>query len=229
MDGAVSRIYKTIYADPPWDESGGGEICRGAQKHYPLMKTREICALPVAPLAAKNAHLYLWVTNNYLQDGFEVMDAWGFRYITLITWAKDKIGLGQYYRGQTEHCMFGVRGNLPYRTHLDDAGKERRNQGRTLLRAERTVHSRKPEQMRVAIEHVSYPPYLELFARGGSPGWDVWGNEAENSIEMPTGFENQSSLFAASEPSTHGGGETAGNKELPPPKEPEIFDPEERL
>jgi N6-adenosine-specific RNA methylase IME4 len=184
----VSAPYRTIYADPPWNESGGGKICRGAQRHYPLMKTREICALPVATLAEENAHLYLWVTNNFLRDGFAVCDAWGFRYVTLITWAKDKIGLGQYFRGQTEHCIFAVRGNIPYRTRPD--GK--RAQGTTLLRAERTIHSRKPEEMRRVIESVSPPPYLELFAREQVAPWDVWGDEVPNSITMPG-----SGLFAA--------------------------------
>jgi N6-adenosine-specific RNA methylase IME4 len=181
----MSLKYQTIYADPPWNESGGGKICRGAQRHYPLMKTRDICALPVGALADANAHLYLWVTNNFLQDGFEVCEAWGFRYITLITWAKDKIGLGQYFRGQTEHCIFAVRGNIPYRTHLNEKGKEVRSQGSTLLRADRKIHSRKPDAMRTAIQLVSPPPYLELFARESAPGWDVWGNQVESSIVMP--------------------------------------------
>jgi hypothetical protein len=34
--------YKTIYADPPWSEVGGGQIVRGAQRHYSLMKTEDI-------------------------------------------------------------------------------------------------------------------------------------------------------------------------------------------
>ncbi len=108
--------YKTIYADPPWLEQGGGaKYKRGADRHYPLMKTANIARLPVAELAEDNAHLYLWVTNNFLRDGFEVMEAWGFKYKTTITWAKDRFGLGQYFRGQTEHCLFGVRGVLPYK------------------------------------------------------------------------------------------------------------------
>lgn len=72
--------YDIIYADPPWNEAGGGKIKRGADRHYPLMRTKEIIALPVMDLAADNAHLYLWVTNNFLPDGLEVMKAWGFEY-----------------------------------------------------------------------------------------------------------------------------------------------------
>lgn len=182
--------YKTIYADPPWSEVGGGQICRGAQKHYELMKTKDICDLrlfapdkefhnlSIRQITEENAHLYLWVTNNKLLDGLEVVKAWGFEYKTMITWAKDRFGLGQYYRGQTEHCLFAVRGNLPYRIRPDGL----RAQGRTLITAPRKEHSEKPEEMRRMIELVSHPPYLELFARHRAPNWDVWGKEAPEQV-----------------------------------------------
>lgn len=173
--------YACIYADPPWLERGGGQIQRGADRHYSLMKTRDICALPVSRWAAPDAHAYIWITNNFLEDGLDVMKAWGFRYVTLVSWFKDRMGIGQYYRGRTEHCMFGVRGSLPYRFRPD--GK--RAQGETGFEApdlsdfaaERGQHSVKPEAMRRQIEIVSAGPYLELFARRPAPGWDVWGNE----------------------------------------------------
>jgi len=171
--------YTTIYADPPWMERGAGKIKRGADRHYLLMKTSAIMSLPVQNLAADNAHLYLWVTNNFLPDGLAVMRAWGFTYKTSITWVKDKMGLGQYFRGMTEHCLFGVRGSLSYKT-IDG----RRQQGRTVIHAPRGVHSQKPDAMREMIEKVSYPNYLELFARRPAPGWDVWGNEVESDLEL---------------------------------------------
>lgn len=174
-------LYKTILADPPWNESGGGKIKRGADKHYPLLKTKEIMSLPVSSLADENAHLYLWVTNGHLPDGLRVMEAWGFDYKTCITWAKDRFGLGQYFRGQTEHVLFGVRGNIPYRTKSN--GK--RAQGRTLITAPRQEHSAKPEELRSMIQVVSPGPYIELFAREAYPGWDCWGNEVKSSIVMP--------------------------------------------
>lgn len=148
------------------------------------MKTKDIIALPIANLAEDNAHLYLWVTNNFLQDGLDVMRAWGFRYVTTITWTKDRMGLGQYFRGITEHCLFGVRGKSPYKVRPD--GK--RAQGRTGFIAPRQEHSVKPEQMREMIELVSYGPYLELFARRPAQGWDVWGNEVKSNIDL--GGEN---------------------------------------
>ena len=175
VENFPNEIYSTIYADPPWPERGGGRIKRGADRHYELMTVKEIATLPVRNIVADNAHLYLWATNNYLHDAMHVMEAWGFRYVTCITWGKDKMGLGQYYRGQTEHCLFGVRGRLPYKL-LD--GK--RQQGTTLLNASRREHSRKPDEMRVMIERVSYPPFIELFARECVPGWNAWGKEVSD-------------------------------------------------
>jgi N6-adenosine-specific RNA methylase IME4 len=171
--------FNTIYADPPWMERGGGKIKRGADRHYPLMKTSEIMALPIQNIASENCHLYLWVTNNFLPDGLMVMKAWGFRYVTTITWIKDRIGLGQYFRGITEHCLFGVKGHLPYKV-ID--GK--RQQGKTVIVAPKGQHSEKPEEMRQMIEKVSYGPYIELFARKASPGWCVWGDQIQSDIEI---------------------------------------------
>jgi N6-adenosine-specific RNA methylase IME4 len=80
--------FGTIFADPSWLEQGGGRIKRGADRHYPLMKTAAIVATGdvVKQLVKKDSHLYLWTTNNHLLDALEVMEAWGFRYVTLMTW-----------------------------------------------------------------------------------------------------------------------------------------------
>lgn len=181
--------FRALYTDPPWPEHGGGQIQRGADRHYPLMKVDEIAALPFGDWCAPDAHCYLWVTNNFLEDGFRVLRAWGFRYVTKVDWIKDKAGLGQYFRGMSEPCLFAVRGRLPYRTL--DSGK--RAQGRTVLyapdgsddlpdlpaafEAPRQEHSKKPEEMRRIIERVSHGPYLETFARRPVENWTVWGNE----------------------------------------------------
>lgn len=112
------------------------------------------------------------------------MKAWGFAYKTKITWVKGEVlgsgiaklqnpGLGQYYRGLDEVCLFGVKGSLPYKI-ID--GK--RQQGTTVLIAPRGRHSEKPKAMYEQIEKVSYPGYIELFARNTRDGWTSWGDEA---------------------------------------------------
>lgn len=146
------------------------------------MTVKEISELPIGELAdPEGCHIYLWVTNNYLQAGLDCLKAWGFDYVTTITWIKDRQGLGQYYRGMTEHCLFGVtKKRLPYK--LTPEGKRR--QGVTGFFEPKTIHSRKPEKMRQMIESVSYEPRIELFARSERDGWDVWGNEVSADQEM---------------------------------------------
>lgn len=115
-------------------------------------------------------------------DGLKVMEAWGFKYKTMITWHKDRFGLGQYFRGQTEHCLFGVKGMIPYKKV-----NGKRQQGTTVFIAPRKKHSQKPIEMVSLIEKVSDRDgfnKLEMFARDKKPGWDIWGNELENSIQL---------------------------------------------
>ena len=175
--------FHTILVDPPWPETGGGR--RGAQHHYPVVPVRDMPALILGADAwrpADNAHLYLWATNTHLPDGLWLMAALGFAYKSCLTWEKPWIGLGQYFRGQTEHILFGIRGNgLQLRrahTPRRDLTTLIRRSAFRLAKGER-VHSRKPPESYERIEAASPPPRLEMFARGEArPGWTTWGNEA---------------------------------------------------
>lgn len=173
-------MYRTILIDPPWYEKGAGKIKRGADRHYPLLKTDEIIKVVKESgmfRPADDCHLYLWVTNNFLKDGLKVTESLGFRYVTNIVWVKDSIGLGQYFRGQHELCLFGVRGNLMTRNRSTP----------TVISARKREHSRKPSKIYDLIEKCSYPPRLELFARERRQGWDAWGDELPNSIQRTLG------------------------------------------
>lgn len=72
----------------------------------------------------------------------------------------------------TELVLFGVRG-ANARTRA--AGRRQVN----LVATRKREHSRKPDELYPIIEACSHGPYLELFARGLRPGWDQWGNEAD--------------------------------------------------
>lgn len=164
--------YRTILADAPWNERGGGKIKRGADRHYPLMKKAEIIrTMMEAPCwrPCGSCHLYLWVTNNHLRDGLCVMAALKFRYITNVVWVKDRIGLGQYFRGRHELLLFGVKG----RAMMPDTA----DMWPSVIEEARREHSRKPEQAYRLIEATSPGPRLEMFARHQRDGWDSWGNE----------------------------------------------------
>ena len=172
-------MYKTLLADPPWMEVGGGKIKRGADRHYPLMKTKDIIEYLKQIPMEENAHAYIWVTNNFLEDGLEVMKALGFRYVTNLSWVKMKdnkvqFGLGQYFRGSHELLLFGVKGRLPYK--LNDG---KRSAIPTVILSPRNEHSRKPDEQYDIIEKTSYGPYIEAFARRKRDGWDCVGNEVE--------------------------------------------------
>lgn len=168
--------FSTILMDPPWQERGAGRIKRGAQVHYPLLKTKDMPDVIKGSgkfTPAKDAHLYLWATNSFLADGIWLMNELGFRYITNIVWVKDKIGLGQYFRGNHELLLFGTRG----------LGFEVKTETRSLIsviHAPRSVHSKKPIQSYELIEARSKGPYLEMFARSTRPGWSSWGNEVQS-------------------------------------------------
>lgn len=171
MVTVLEEAYHSILMDPPWNERGCGRIKRGADRHYPLLKAPEILAVILKASVwrpAPDCHLYCWTTNNHVPDGIWLVEALGFRYITLLTWAKDRFGLGQYFRGKTEQLIFGVRGRLPAQVRNED----------TLITSPRRRHSAKPEKAYEKIERVSPGPRLEMFTDIERPGWDAWGNEA---------------------------------------------------
>jgi len=165
--------FSTVLADPPWPERGAGKIKRGADRHYSLMSVKDIESFLQNIPFADNCHFYMWVTNNYLYDGLKILDNLGFRYITNIAWIKDRIGLGFYFRGQHELLLFAVKGKTLH--------PKKRNQS-TVISAKRRKHSQKPEEQYTKIEAVSPGPYLEVFARNKREGWEVIGNEVQDSI-----------------------------------------------
>lgn len=170
--------YRTIVADPPWpydnDKWGVGAV----SEEYETLSFEDICELPVATWAEKDAHLYLWVTNAKLldYDYAQLVNAWGFSYKTCLTWHKTRcLGIGHYFRGETEHVLFCTRGRA-------SVPVERRQ--RNLFAAPRGRHSAKPESFYDLVEAVSDGPYLEMFARRARFGWHYWGNESLENAEL---------------------------------------------
>lgn len=164
--------FATILIDPPWDWGDEGDVNQlgRAKPDYATMPFDQLLRLPVAELADVDCHLYLWITNRSLPKGFALMDAWGFRYVTCVTWVKPSFGMGNYFRGQTEHMLFGVKGSQTLRRK--DAG--------TVFHARRGEggHSSKPTEAYDLIESCSPGPYLEMFARRQRDGWTAWGADA---------------------------------------------------
>jgi N6-adenosine-specific RNA methylase IME4 len=163
---SAGRTFRCIVADPPWPYANQGT--RGStHHHYPPMSIEEICALPIAALAADQAHLHLWTTNAFLFDCPQIFAAWGFTFKSSFVWVKPSIGTGNYWRNAHELLLLGVRGGVTA-------------QQKNLIswnQAKRGGHSEKSAWIRDRIEQLSPGPYLELFGRSTVPGWTVWGNE----------------------------------------------------
>jgi len=177
--------FKTILADPPWRFTNRtGKVAPEHRRldRYSTLSLEQVCGLPVGDIAAKNAHLYLWVPNALLPEGMKVMEAWGFRYVSNVVWAKrrqdggpDGRGVGFYFRNVTELILFGVRGSMrtlqPARSQVN------------MIESRKREHSRKPDEQYDLIESCSPGPYLEMFARYPQEGWTAWGDESAEEVE----------------------------------------------
>ena len=163
----LSPPYATIVADPPWRFRAPGASPKGdATRHYSTLSIPELCSLEVASLATENAHLWLWALNGMMEEAHQVVRAWGFSALTMVTWCKPGPGVGYYLRNNTEHAILASRGRPMTPEHVPLS---------TWYQWPRTQHSVKPAGFLDLVEQVSPGPYVELFARQGRLGWDTWG------------------------------------------------------
>jgi N6-adenosine-specific RNA methylase IME4 len=160
--------FRVLVVDPPWRyDSRAEDPTHRAANPYPTMTVEELCKMPVAQLACDDAVLWLWVTNAFLPDVWRIVEAWGFKYKTMLTWAKDRMGTGDWLRGQTEHCLLCVRGK-PTLTLTNQT---------TLLNGPLRAHSQKPDEFYAMVESLCPGSKVELFARQAREGWVSHGNE----------------------------------------------------
>ncbi len=180
------KKYSVIYCDPPWayrvwSKKGSG---RSAESHYSTMSLEDIKALPVGDLADKDCALFMWITFPLLNEAFNVLDAWGFTYKSVaFVWVKQNKktpslfwGMGYWTRANAELCIIATKGS-----------PKRQSCGvHQVIMSPIEEHSKKPDETRERIvELMGDVPRIELFARQKAPGWDVWGNEAPDSVELP--------------------------------------------
>jgi len=181
--------FATFLVDPPWHfVTYDGEMTipqRAKVQAYQSMTFDDLCALPVAASAAKDATLHMWAVDAHLEQALALGTAWGFTFKTIgLIWVKTKIGdgkqfgffppdtdrpmsLGYWTRKQGEVCLLFTRGK-----------PKRIGKGvRQIIEAPRRQHSRKPDEQYERIEALVDGPYLEMFARQQRPGWTSWGLE----------------------------------------------------
>lgn len=175
----LSPPYSTIVADPPWqyDEGFVQGTSRGVGRldislPYSSMSVEAIADLPVRDLVGPGgAFLWLWTTNKYLPDAFDVIGAWGFRYRQTLVWRKGDASpfVRAVAPNSAEYLLVARRG----------AVKRIGTISSSIVDAVRGAHSAKPDAFGDLVEQVSPGPYVELFCRRPRLGWDSWGKGYE--------------------------------------------------
>lgn len=178
--------YGTICADNPWRfKTWSKKGLEGRPQHYKRMSLKEIMAMPVRELAAKDCHLFLWTSAPFLEQAFEVLRAWGFRYSSIgFVWLKlwpsqasalffdeNSFCMGQGYttRKNSEICLLAKIGKP----------KRLRKDVRELIFSARREHSRKPELSYQRIQQYAEGPFVEIFSRTKRKGWVTLGDEVD--------------------------------------------------
>lgn len=189
------KKYNIIYSDPPWSYDDKALNRGGAERHYGTMNIDDICALPVADICADDCVLFMWGTWPKLFESRRVIEAWGFEYKTCaFVWVKTNKrtnvdqssffpedsfdsfwGMGSWTRANSEFCLLATKGK-PQRV---DCGVHQ------IIYAPIDKHSKKPALTRDKIIKLCGDlPRLEMFARQPVDGWDAFGNEFDNDINL---------------------------------------------
>ncbi|GAB4215411.1 MAG: MT-A70 family methyltransferase [Synechococcales cyanobacterium] len=186
------KRYTVLVVDPPWAQGKTGRRKvrpqQGTQLDYPTLSKTDLMTLPIADWAEDQAFLWLWATNSkerssrdpILKIAFDLMEVWGFRYYTLITWNK-RTGPCPFgpYQITTEHVLFGYRGRALFPAAC--LGKLQ-----TCFTATPTAHSAKPAEFYQQIVQHFPGERLDVFARRPHPGFEGWGNQyPQNVDELP--------------------------------------------
>lgn len=181
FDPLVPLSYDLILADPAvefalWSDAGEEKAPQG---QYQCHTFDDLARWPVSHLARGDAWMVCWAWSPNLPQCIELMRAWGFRYVTAGTWAKQSstgrawhFGPGYVLRSAAEFFLVGKIG-APPRGSMSV---------RNLIVAPFRGHSRKPDEIYALCEALCPGGrYCELFARQrcGRPGWDAWGNEVD--------------------------------------------------
>lgn len=193
--------YNVIYADPPWNQKAGrklsGYVIEDGKQVWPdgdkktenlpynTMSINDICNLDVESVTADDAFLFMWVTNKYLTQAEKVIKAWGFDYSSCIVWKKKKMGggLGGLVRITSEFLLYCRKGKPKATGVIEESVFEVK---RPYVNGY-PCHSKKPAFFAELIESVTPAgARLEMFCREKREGWDVFGNQCENSITINT-------------------------------------------
>ena len=166
--------YATVVIDPPWPINWQPAYSsKGGYKALPYkpMSLRDIAGLPMLGVCEKDAWVFLWTTQGFIPQAYEVLTAWGFRYRTMMVWGKPlgprPVGMPQY------NCEFILLASRGAPAFCDTKGFTTAN----FWRSKRN-HSEKPEEFYELLRRVTPEPRLDMFARRQIEGFDAWGDQA---------------------------------------------------
>lgn len=180
------KKYKIIYADPAWEfnnKNTGGSMKSGSSAHYSVSSLEDMKALPIKEISDDNCVLVMWWVGSQPDEALELMRAWGFTLKTMtgFVWVKLTIklklffGMGFWTRAGSECALIATRGKPKPASHSV----------RSVIKAVAERHSKKPDIFRdKVVELCGDISRVELFARQKTPGWDAWGNEVENDVDL---------------------------------------------
>ena len=210
--------FQVIVADPPWsfsDSLNMSDVARSAKANYNTMTIGQIKDLKVKEITSPDgAILALWVPSSLLQEGLDVMKAWGFKHKQTYIWVKTKkqpflILLKSLFKGLKQEkfdiknlfkgfslndtLAFGM-GRLFRQTHEicligvsnNKLYKLLKNKSQRSVSLEQNLkHSKKPDYLQNSLE-IMFPDTekLEIFARRELNGWTCIGNEVCNGEDI---------------------------------------------
>lgn len=171
--------YKTVVIDFPWPvepiSASAAKKMRYNDKlnmPYKTMTIEQIRAFPINDYADEQCALFLWTTQGFLKDGFDIIESWGFKFSKLITWDKQEGINWLGFRTNSEFALFAYRGRYPIcvkpKCSID-----------TVFRSKRTRHSEKPARFYERILPLTLGPRIDIFARKRHYGFDAWGDQVE--------------------------------------------------
>lgn len=159
-------LYDMIIIDPPWNygRKYDSEGSRSASP-YPEMTQEQLLQEDISSKTKNDCILWLWTTDEFIWDAKELLEHWGFEYKAILTWDKEKMGMGRWLRLQCEYCLLGIKGKPLWES----------KDIRDIIRESRTQHSVKPESFYKILKDNFIGRKLDYFGREPKEGFDSYG------------------------------------------------------